>query len=254
MKSGLIKSRSVLSILLLAMLIATGCSAQRSQPPVTTPPTQQAPETKAPETKAPETKAPETTAPETKAPETTAPPTPAPSATAARYAVVTEGSSASYAVREKFLGRELNVTAIGKTSAFQGEIRLENGVIKPSVIQVDLSTLQSDEPRRDNQVRNALETRNHKFATFKITGAEGDVPLKEGQEVALKLQGLMTIKGTEKPLVFDAKAKLAGDTLTLTAVTTFKMTTFGVNPPNIANFVAVTDEVKLDVLFVGKKQ
>lgn len=190
------------------------------------------------------------------APAASSPAAAAPAATSAaggKFAVVADQSLASYAVAETFLGQKRDAVAIGKTSAFTGELVLEGGVIKPSVIQVDLSTLKSDESRRDNRVRDALDTANHKFAVFTVTGAEGG-PVTEGQEVALKLKGNMKIKGTEKPLVLDAKAKLVDGTLTLAATTTFKMTTFGVNPPNIANFVAVVDEVKMDVTFVGKKQ
>lgn len=186
---------------------------------------------------------------------------PAPAAAAApvinstgtKYAVDTEHSSAAYSVGETFLGQDRKVTAVGKTSVLKGEIVINEGVIQPSVVQVDLSTLKSDESRRDNRVRSALDTAKHPMATFTISGAEGNPVLKDGQETALKLQGTMNIKGTAKPLAFDAKATLSGDTLTLTAVTTFKMTEFKVDPPNIANFVAVKDDVQLDVTFVGKR-
>lgn len=223
------RSRQMLAGVLLVALVAAGCGSKPA-------------ETKTPQgTGAPQQ-------------ETTTPTTPAVSSSGTKYAAVAGESTASYAVREKFLGRELNATAVGESSAFTGEIILDGGVIQPSVVQVDLSTLKSDEERRDNQVRRALDTANHPFATFQITGAEGNPVLKEGQEVSLKLQGKMTIKGTEQPLLFDARARLEGESLALTAETTFQMTTFGVTPPNIANFVSVTDEVKLTISFVGKKQ
>lgn len=177
-----------------------------------------------------------------------------PEATGDRYAAVAERSEAAYAVREKFLGNELNVTAVGKTSTLSGQIILKDGVIQPSTVQVDVSKLKSDEDRRDNQVRRALDTGNHPLATYKITGAEGNPVIKEGAEVSLKLLGSMTIKGSEQPLTFDATARLVDGVLTLTAQSLFKMTTFGVNPPSVAGFVSVTDEVTLTVNFVGAKQ
>jgi len=72
--------------------------------------------------------------------------------------------------------------------------------------------------------------------------------------VPIKLQGTMTIKGTDRPLTFDGTARLEGDTITLSATATFNMTDFGVDPPNIANFVAVEEEVTVQVTFVGQKQ
>jgi len=176
------------------------------------------------------------------------------SATGTAYQVVQDQSEAAYAVGETFLGQQRDVVAVGKTTAFFGAIVLDGGVIQPSTVEVDLTTLKSDQSRRDNQVQRVLDTRNHPRAVFQISGAEGDPVLTEGQEVPIKLNGTMTIKGTDKPLTFDATARLEGDKLTLTATTTFDMTEFGVNPPNIANFVAVEDEVKLTVTFVGQKQ
>lgn len=185
----------------------------------------------------------------------TAQPSPKPMASNGTvYAVDTERSTAAYAVRERFLGKELDVTAVGKTSTFTGELIIENGVIQPSTIQIDLSTLTSDEARRDNQVRRALDTASHRHATFQITGAQGDPVLTEGQDVDLQLNGNMTIKGTERPLTFATKAKLADGTVTLTAETTFTMTDFGVTPPSIAGFVSVTDKVTLHITYVGIKQ
>jgi polyisoprenoid-binding protein YceI len=241
------KGKYMLAGLALVALLAAGCGGGKAAETTTPAPAAAAPATTAPATTAPATTAPAATAPTSTAPASTAP------ATATKYAVVAEGAEASYTVGETFLGVNRDATAIGKTAGITGEIVLNGGVIQPSNVQVDLSTLQSDESRRDNRVRQTLDTANHKYATFKITGAEGNPVLKEGQEVAVKLQGNMTIKGTEKPLAFDAKVKLSGDTLSLTATTTFNMTTFGVQPPNMAGFVSVKDEVQLNVAFVGKR-
>lgn len=179
---------------------------------------------------------------------------PAVSAAGTAYMVVTGESEASYSVDETFLGQRRDVTAVGKTSALSGAIVLDKGVIQPSVVEVDVATLKTDQSRRDNKVREALDAANHPKATFRISRAEGNPVLTEGQETELKLQGTMTIKGVDRPLTFDARAKLEGGRLTLTASTVFDMTEFGVDPPNIANFVAVEEEVKLAVTFVGESQ
>lgn len=234
-----IRYKALLASLMLATTVIAGCGTKPADPA----PAAQTNASAQQQSQAPANE-------ETKAPAAT----PAAAAQGDAYVAVTESSSAAYNVREKFLGKDLNVTAVGKTSTVSGEILLSGGVIQPSVVEVDLSTLKSDEDRRDNRVRQALDTAKHPKATFRITGAEGNPVLKDGAETAIKLQGNMTIKGTEKPLVFDAKAKLSGDTLSITATSTFAMTTFGVAPPNIANFVSVTDEVTLDVAFVGKKR
>ena len=170
------------------------------------------------------------------------------------YYVDASQSQASYAVDETFLGQRLDVTAVGKTSALSGAIVLQNGVIQPSTVEVDLTTLRSDQSRRDNRVQQVLDTRNHPRAVFRIEKAEGDPVLTEGQEVPIRLTGTMTIKGVDRPLTFAGTAKLADGILTLSAEATFAMTEFGVDPPNIASFVAVEDEVTVAVTFVGQRQ
>ncbi len=170
------------------------------------------------------------------------------------YHVDTTRSEASYAVDETFLGQRLDVTAVGRTSAIAGAIVLQDGVIQPSTVEVDLTTLRSDQARRDNQVQRVLDTRNHPKAVYRIERAEGDPVLAEGQEVPIRLTGTMTIKGVDRPLTFEGTAKLENGVLTLTAEATFAMTDFGVDPPNIANFVAVEDEVTVRVTFVGEAQ
>lgn len=204
--------------------------------------------------KANDSKAPASGTPAVTTPAPSTPANTAPAAKGDKYTVVAADSSTAYNVRETFLGKDLKVTAVGKTSTMTGDIYLDGGVIQPSTIQVDVSTLTSDESKRDNKVRSALDVTTHKYAIFKITGAEGNPVLKDGQETAIKLKGNMTIKGTEKPLTFEGTAKLSGDTVALNVSSTFKMTDFGVSPPNIAGFVAVVDEVKLDVTYMGKKQ
>ena len=225
--------------LALAALLAAGCARGAAQPPAEPQPAVESLTPTAGETGA--------------APAASGDTAPA-SADGTAYYVDTSRSEASYAVDETFLGQRLDVTAVGRTAALSGAIVLQDGVIRPSTVEVDLTTLRSDQSRRDNQVQRVLDTRNHPKAVYRIEGAEGDPVLTEGQEVPIRLTGTMTIKGVDRPLTFEGTAKLADGTLTLTAQATFAMTDFGVDPPNIANFVAVEDEVTVSVTFVGQAQ
>lgn len=223
----------ILILVLLLALIAAGCSSRGPATP-------------------PVTGGSETTAPTVTTPDSTAD-TPAAPDGGAAYAAVAEESSVSYAVGETFLGQDLNVTAVGSTSTVSGAINVNaDGTIAPSVIQVDLSTLKSDEDRRDNRVRQALDTRNYPLATYAISGAVGDPVLAEGETVQIELEGQMTIKGTERPLVFTGTARLSGNALTLDVESTFLMTDFGVTPPSIAGFVSVRDETTVHVKLTGQ--
>jgi len=171
------------------------------------------------------------------------------------YAVVPDKSSTSYTANEKFANRQLPNDAVGTTSVVQGELVLDGGALQPSKVTVDLRTLKSDESRRDSRLATqGLETQKYPFAEFTVKGAEGGVTIPaDGKEVSFKLNGTMKIHDTEKPLVFDAKASLQGDSVFLTATVKFDMRDFNVQPPSIAGMLTVTELVKLDVKLTAKK-
>lgn|GEM_PF-1952733 len=173
-----------------------------------------------------------------------------------RYQVVPGESTASYSVQEKFLDRNLDVVAVGTTSNITGELILDKGLFQSSTVVVDLQSLKSDQPRRDQKLRTtALETDKYPTAEFRVTGIAGAAPaLADGQEVAFKLEGIMNLHGVEKPWTWDAKGVVEGDTLKLTATTKFNMAEFNIDPPNVLNLISVDDQVQLDVSLVARKQ
>lgn len=172
-----------------------------------------------------------------------------------RYKVVPEESTASYSVQEKFLERNLDAVAVGRTSAISGELVLNGGLLQASTVTVDLKTLKSDQSRRDQRLKTTgLETDKYPTAEFTITEVAGEAAaLAAGQEVSFKLTGQMKLHGVAKPWTWDAKAKMEGEILRLTATTTFNMNEFGIEPPNVLNLISVNDQVQLDVSITAKK-
>ena len=175
---------------------------------------------------------------------------------ALHFVVVPEESEATYVAREKLASLPLSSNAVGKTQAVSGDIFLTaEGLAsdQPSALRVDLSTLASDESRRDNYIKqNTLQTDTFPFAEFVIEEVQAfPADYTEGEEAELTLSGRMTIRETELPLTFDVKARQSGDTLTAVADTQFNMTDFGLDPPQLA-FVNVEDGVQLQVVLVAR--
>jgi polyisoprenoid-binding protein YceI len=65
------------------------------------------------------------------------------------------------------------------------------------------------------------------------------------------MTGDMTIREMTRKQTWDVTATLDGDTLRGTAKTDIKMTQYGVDPPDIAGFVRVEDDVVLTLDFVA---
>ncbi len=184
----------------------------------------------------------------------------APSGSASRtrtFTIVPEQTEASYEVQEKFLNRDLPNMALGKTNAVTGELQVSlDG--KPSgkitKITVDLRTLTSDSSRRDGRIRTQwLESDTYPFAEFTSTDAQG-IPdsYTEGQEVNFKLTGDMKIRDVTKPVTFDVKGKLEGDTITGSATSKILMKDFGFDPPDVAGMLTVADGVTVAINFTAK--
>jgi polyisoprenoid-binding protein YceI len=167
-------------------------------------------------------------------------------------------------VREKLTRLPVESDAAGTTQDtaegdVTGELFLTTQGLAPankSTFRVDLAALRSDESLRDNFLRMfTLQTgqANNRYATFSIDSVSGfPVNYVDGTEASLSLTGQMTIKGVTKPLTFEVKARRAGDVLTATADTTFNMSEFNINPPNVPSARSF-DAVRLQVVLVTRR-
>lgn len=178
-------------------------------------------------------------------------------ATGVQHFVVDSNQSlAKYVVKEDLNG-VLDVTTVGQTSAISGDLYLSTAGVAStpeSTFKVDMTTLKTDEARRDNFIRrNTLRTSQYPTAEFTIDSVQGfPTDYVENTEVLLTLSGTMTIRGTGKPVTWQVKARQAGDVLTATADTDIKMTDFGLNPPDVG-FAKAKDDVHIQVVFVSNR-
>ena len=174
-----------------------------------------------------------------------------------RFVVAAGESSAKFVVEETLRG--LDSTAVGTTTAISGEIYLtKDGLYAgvPSTIKVDLRTLKTDESRRDDVIRDrTLNTSRYPFAEFvleSVTGFPNDY--REGVEIDLTLTGTMKIRDATRPLSFVVKARQAGNTLSAIADADFKMTDFGLTPPEFPGFAKARDPVHLQIVLIAREQ
>jgi polyisoprenoid-binding protein YceI len=159
-------------------------------------------------------------------------------------------------VDEVFLEDNRLESPVGTTRAVSGEIRVNPD--KPEAtrvgeIAVDISQLETDQPRRDNAIRRQwLESATYPIARFR-NAKLSDLPerVEDGKPFTFKMTGDMTIREMTRKQTWDVTATLDGDTLRGTAKTDIKMTQYGVDPPDIAGFVRVEDDVVLTLDFVA---
>ena len=182
------------------------------------------------------------------------------------FKIVPAESQASYTVDEEFfssavqrLGKQLGFfTTVGVTNEVEGQIVL-NLEGPPSIESgefiIDISTLTSDDSRRDQRIRERfLESQRFPLAIFVLTGIEGlDGPYQEGTEVSFNMIGDLTIRETTNSTTFDVTATFAGDMLSGIATTIILMTDFNFDPPEIAGFMTSENDVLLTINFTARE-
>ena len=163
--------------------------------------------------------------------------------------LVGDGSEATFTVREKLSILPLPNDAVVRTSAISGEIHLDG---RPSVINIDLHQLSSDQSQRDRYVRNRMFP-NDPIASFAVAEL-GQLPegFTKGETVTGVVTGLLTLRGITVPLSFEVEARDDGDDLFVLGRTSFVWSDFEMRPPNIAGRIQVQDEVNVEVLLAVK--
>jgi polyisoprenoid-binding protein YceI len=172
------------------------------------------------------------------------------------YRVVAERSEARYIAREKLVSQPAPSEAIGRTRAIEGEIQTENdGVLRGQVVsmRIDLRTLTSDRPERDSFIRQTtLQTDQYPYATFRSTDTAGVALARPGEEATFHIGGLMTIRGRDVPVVWEARARLEGSAIVGTASAKVRLTEFGLEPPRLA-VLSVEDEMTWQIDLVAER-
>lgn len=184
------------------------------------------------------------------------------------FAIDPANTVVSYEVDEEFGSDALNrlgvaaglTKTIGRTSAADGALTMNFDGAAPQLVDasftVDISTLTSNQRMRDGRIRDQwLESGRYPTATFQATGIQNaPAAYSEGDEVSFQVAGDLTVREVTNPVVFDVTATLNGDTITGVATTEFLMSSFGVDPPRMANLFTVGDDTVIRVEFVAQAQ
>lgn len=172
-------------------------------------------------------------------------------------------SQASYTVEEEFfagntLGKQAGLAdAIGVTNAVEGAITFTldaSGLtLGDNQFVVDLSTLTSDDQRRDNRIRERwLESSRFPLATFGATRVSGfPASYQEGQTIQFELVGDLTIREITRQVTFQVEATLNGGTLSGVMTGVLLMTDFGFDPPELLGILKAENEVLITVTFTA---
>ena len=159
------------------------------------------------------------------------------------------GSEATFTVEEKLASLPLPNDAVVRTTALSGEVHFDG---RPSVIEIDLHDMESDQPRRDRYIRERMFP-NDPVAIFTLpTTLPLPTGFSDGEEITTEITGTLEIRGVEAPVTFQIEARDDGDTIYILGRTTFVWSDFEIPVPNVGTFVRVTDEVSVEILLAAR--
>jgi len=116
-------------------------------------------------------------------------------------------------------------------------------------LNVDTTTIASDESRRDNRLRTeGLQSESFPTATFAIT-APVEIPAAAltGTASDVTLTGDLTLHGVTRSVSIPAQAQLVDGTVQVAGSITFPLVDFEIVAPNVGGFIiSIADEGTLE--------
>ena len=170
------------------------------------------------------------------------------------YIVAPDGNEARYRVREQLAGFDLPKDAIGSTKDIKGRIVIgpDGKVVKDgSKVTIELSSLKSDQTRRDNFLRRStLETSKYPQAEFVPVALEGLLlPIAPGSSQTFSVRGDLTVHGATHPTIWQVTARSEANGIVGTATTAFTFKDFGLEQPKVPVVLSVADTIRLEYDF-----
>jgi polyisoprenoid-binding protein YceI len=148
-----------------------------------------------------------------------------------------------------------STTAVGRTGDVTGSMEIDGTTVTAASFEIDLTTLTTNESRRDDKVQEALETEVHPTATFTLTEPiELGAAAADGDPVTTTAVGELTVHGVTRPAEFAIEAQLTGGTAVVVGSTEVVFSDFGVEVPSAPVVLSVEDRgvVELQLLLVPR--
>jgi polyisoprenoid-binding protein YceI len=165
-----------------------------------------------------------------------------------------EGTSsfAGYRVKEELAGTGAN-TAVGRTQNVSGSLAIDGTTITAMQVSVDMTTLQSDDNRRDERLRtDGLQTDRFPTATFTLRKPieVGSVP-KDGQTIQAVAVGDLTLHGVTRSVGVSIQAQRNGDEIEAIGSVDVALTDYAIEAPTgfLVLSIANTGTIELHLLF-----
>lgn len=151
------------------------------------------------------------------------------------------GSFVGFRIEEELSGIG-STTAVGRTGDVEGGIVIDGTTVTDVTFDVDVTTITTEDSRRDDNVQDALDTGEYPTASFALTEPiELTDAALAGEPFAATGIGQLTIHGTTRDIEIGLDAQLVADTIVIVGSTDITFSDYGVDVPDSQIVVSVDD-------------
>lgn len=120
---------------------------------------------------------------------------------------IAAGSEVGYRVKEILFG--VDTEGVGRTGVVSGGIEIDGTSVVVATFDVDVATIESDDPRRDSQFRGRIMSADEfPLATFVLTEPiDLGTAAADGVSVTTTATGELTLRGVTNPVTFELTAQ-----------------------------------------------
>ncbi len=162
------------------------------------------------------------------------------------------GTFAGFRVQEE-LANIGHATAVGRTGDVAGSLTIAGDEVTGGSFTVDLTTIRTNQERRDRRVQEALDTERFPEATFELAEPITlPADAATGARITATGTGDLTVHGQTRRVEVSIEARLVRGRIALVGSVPVKFSDFGVQAPEAPIVLSVEDhgEMEFQILLV----
>jgi len=167
-----------------------------------------------------------------------------------RWIVQSSDSVVGFRAREKYLSLPVPSTVVGRTSVVRGTMETRGDAIVATKVVVDMRTLKTNDPRRDDTLRSSRGPiwDEHPYGSFTLGSRPiGLARLGSGSVADVVAPGTLRIHDVDRRVEFPLQVELSGDRFQVLGRLRTTMTSFGFDPPSVVGLTTVRNGVTIEI-------
>jgi polyisoprenoid-binding protein YceI len=167
-----------------------------------------------------------------------------------RWVVRSSESIVGFRAREKYLSLPVPSEVVGRTSVVRGTMETRGGAIVATRVVVDMRTLKTNDPRRDENLRSSQGPLwdKHPYGRFTLGSQPvGLARLSSGSVADVVAPGSLRIHDVDRHVEFPLQVQLSGGRFQVVGRLRTTMTRFGFDPPSVVGLTTVRNGVTIEV-------